>query len=757
MPVSRVVVREADDDMTGTGPNGSQPVESLVVTEPRGLATALLDTEEQRQSPARGSEEVLFADELLPGVGGEEMSLRDGLEKGGRATLIVLTLLASLDQLSNSGLSVLAPNIRDTLHVSNGVIVFIASAAGGFLVLGALPMGWLADRYKRPPIIAWASLAFAGFLAVCGLAVNAFMLFWTELGLGVSKANTISVQWSLIADQYPIGVRGRISAVLNFGTQTATALSPVLMAGIATIAGGAAGWRWSFIILAIPVAIVAVFAFRLPEPVRGQYEKASVLGAVIDDTDPAPISIEAAFARIRRVKTLMSAIIGFAALGFGLFTVPVLANLFLQQQYHLDTFYRGLIATIGASCALVVLPFVGRRYDRLYRSDPSKAVALLGIMILPAAVLTPIQYFMPNWVLYMLIGIPQIILFTAAFTMCGPVFQSVLPYRLRGLGSALGAIYIFFVGATGGALIAAFLINQFNARVAVIGIMVPATLIGGIFIIRSSFSIRGDLSLVVSELREELSEHERQAQDPDRIPVLQVRDVDFSYGNVQVLHNVRFEIRRGEVLALLGTNGAGKSSLLRVVAGLGTPSRGVVRLNGRTITYVSPEQRTKLGIHMLPGGKSVFPTMTVAQNLQMGAYAYRKDREDRDRRIARVLDLFPALAAKMSDRADSLSGGQQQMLGLARALLHDPEILLIDELSLGLAPVAVQELLAVLERLRDQGLTIVVVEQSVDVALSIADRAVFMEKGEVRFEGLAQDLRERDDLLRAVFLGEGGG
>src|SRR5271166_2603908 len=122
----------------------------------------------------------------------------------------------------------------------------------------------------------------------------------------------------------------------------------------------------------------------------------------------------------------MLAIIGFAALGFCLFTGPVLANLFLQQQYHLDTFYRGLIATIGASCALVVLPFVGRRYDRLYRSDPSRAVALLGIMILPAAVLTPIQYFMPNWVLYMLIGIPQIILFTAAFTMCGPVFQSVL-------------------------------------------------------------------------------------------------------------------------------------------------------------------------------------------------------------------------------------------------------------------------------------------------------------------------------------------
>jgi ABC-type branched-subunit amino acid transport system ATPase component/predicted MFS family arabinose efflux permease len=744
--------------MSSVGANGQQPeIGPDEAPAPRGLATAVVEMEIERQTQNPASDDVLFADDLLPGVGGEELSLRDGLRKGGTGTLVVLILLSSLDQLSNSGLSVLAPNIRDTLHVSNGAIVLIASAAGGFLVLGALPMGWLADHFRRPPIIAWASLAFAAMLAVCGLAVNAFMLFWAELGVGVSKANTISVQWSLIADQYPIGVRGRISAAINFGTQTAGALSPVLMAGIATLAGGTAGWRWAFIVLAIPVAVVALFAFRLPEPVRGQFEKASVLGTVIDDADPAPVSMEAAFARIRRVKTLMSAIIGFAALGFGLFTGPVLANLFLQQQYHLDTFSRGLVATISASCALVVIPMIGRRYDRLYRSDPSKAVALLGIMIMPAALLTPIQYFMPNWVLYMIVGIPQIILFTAAFTMCGPVFQSVLPYRLRGLGSALGAIYIFFIGATGGALIAAFLINQFNARVAIITIMVPATLIGGFFIVRSSFSIRRDLSLVVSELREEMAEHERQLAEPDRIPVLQVKDVDFSYGNVQVLHGVGFEVRRGEVLALLGTNGAGKSSALRVVAGLGTPSRGVVRLNGRTITYVSPEQRTKLGIHMLPGGKSVFPTMSVAQNLEMGAFAYRKDRADRDRRITRVYDLFPILQAKKADRADSLSGGQQQMLGLARALLHDPEILLVDELSLGLAPVAVQELLVVLERLCSEGLTIVVVEQSVDVALSIAERAVFMEKGEVRFEGLAQDLLERDDLLRAVFLGEGGG
>ena len=147
----------------------------------------------------------------------------------------------------------------------------------------------------------------------------------------------------------------------------------------------------------------------------------------------------------------------------------------------------------------------------------------------------------------------------------------------------------------------------------------------------------------------------------------------------------------------------------------------------------------------------------MAENLEIGAYFYRKDAGDRDRRIARVLDLFPVLAGCLSSRADALSGGQQQMLGLARALMHDPEVLLIDELSLGLAPIIVQEVVGVLRRLHEEGLTIVIVEQSVDVALSIASRAVFLEKGEVRFQGQAEDLKKRDDLLRAVFLGKEGG
>jgi ABC-type branched-subunit amino acid transport system ATPase component len=251
------------------------------------------------------------------------------------------------------------------------------------------------------------------------------------------------------------------------------------------------------------------------------------------------------------------------------------------------------------------------------------------------------------------------------------------------------------------------------------------------------------------------AEQQRMAADPENIPVLQVRHVDASYGNLQVLFDVSFEVRRGETLALLGTNGAGKSTLLRAVSGLLMPDRGVVRMNGRTITLVDPQYRVGMGMLQIPGGEAVFSSMTVQENLDVWSWQIREHAE-RPVALARVFETFPELSDRLGDRAGSLSGGQQQMLALGKALMLDPELLLIDELSLGLAPVVVQELLVVVERLKAQGVTMVIVEQSVNVALSVADRAVFMERGRVRFEGPAQELLERGDLLRAVFLsGEG--
>ncbi len=718
------------------------------------LARLLADSAQERQDAAQAADEdLLLPENLLPGTREEHTSLREGLRKSGTTTFLVLAIIVALDNLQSSGLAVLAPNIRSSFHVSSGVIVFVAGVSGGFLVLGIVPMGWLADRFRRGPIVGIATLIFGCMVFLTGLATNIFLFFLARFGAGVSQASTYTVHGSLLADTYPISLRGRIGSAMGIATGIATALSPILVGSIASSIGGSNGWRWAFYILSVPIVLVAVIAFKLREPPRGQHEKLDVLGEVIQDTQPVPPSLEAAFARIMRIRTMKMCLIAFSAMGFGLFTQPVLGNLFLQQEYGLNAFRRGLIGTIGSIGVLVVLPFVGRYYDRLYHRDPGQALALIGKLILPVAVIVPIQYFMPNAVLWACFYTLATMLSLSAFSMVGPVITSVAPYHLRGMTGAVAAIYLFFIGATGGAVLSAGLDQAFGPRTAVLLVVIPTTIIGGFMILRGSHFIRNDLSLVVVELQEELEEHKRQAADPSAIPVLQLNNVDFSYGHVQVLFGVGFEVRRGEVLALLGTNGAGKSTALRVAAGLVTSDRGVVRLNGRTVTYATPEQRSRLGIHLLPGGRGVFGEMTITENLEMGGFAYRSDRADLRRRIERVLGMFPALEGARGKRADTLSGGQQQMLALAIALLHDPQVLMIDELSLGLAPIVVQELIEVVERLKGEGVTMIIVEQSLNVAAAIADRAVFMEKGQVRFEGPIADLVERDDLARAVFLG----
>ena len=719
-------------------------------TDAGALSRRVLDSQEEQ---ATTDEEVLFSDDLLPGVGSEEMSLREGLAKGGAATFIVLLLLNSLDELEAAALAVLAPEIRDSFGIGEGVIVFLGAASVAFVFLGAMPMGWLADRFRRGPVIGAAGLAFGFFTLLSGLARNVVVFFFARLGTGIAKSNTLPVHGSLIADQYPIGVRGRIASLNIMIGRTVGVASPILVGGIATLAD----WRWTYYTLWIPVAVVAVLAFRLPEPVRGQWEKVDVLGEAIGATDPAPISLEAAFARLNKVATLRTVLLGFAALGFGLFSRPVLTSLFLEDEYDLGPLGRGTLTTASGIGVIAIMPFIGRWFDRLYRQNPTKAMWLIGALILPSALLLPIQFNMPNPWLFALLDIPGSLMMFSAFAMVGPLMQAVVPYRLRGIGSALATLYIFFIGAAGGGLLSAMVIDASGPKTTILVLGLPSTIVGGAFMLNGARHIRRDLSLNVAELREEQAEHTRQIEDPENIPALQLADIDFSYGNVQILFDVGFEVRRGETLALLGTNGAGKSTILRVIAGLGTPERGVVRLNGRTVTFATPEQRTAMGIQTLLGGSGVWEPLSVRHNLEMGSHQLRDDKAERQRRIEHTLDLFPELRPRLDDPARSLSGGQQQMLALARTLLCQPEILLIDELSLGLAPTAVAELMGHIERLQSVGQTIVIVEQSLNIALELADRAVFIEKGHIRFEGPASQLAERDDLVRAVFLGDEGG
>jgi ABC-type branched-subunit amino acid transport system ATPase component len=536
-------------------------------------------------------------------------------------------------------------------------------------------------------------------------------------------------------------------------------LSPVLVGAVAVAANGPGevdGWRWAYYLFGIPVALLAIAAFFLKEPPRGQWEKIDVLGESFVEEDPLPVSLDAAFSRLMQIRTIKTVVVGFSALGFGLFTVPVLESLYLEERWNLDPLDRGITITVGGLFAVLGLLYVGPKFDRLWREDPTRSLRMVGICIGVGTLFKPIQYAVPNVPLFITFGVPQTVLFIAAFAMVGPLMQSIVPYRLRGSGTALITLYIFFIGAAGGGLISLLFTDAWGPRTTALVLSVPTSILGGWILYRGARHIRHDLSLNVQELLDEQDEEKRRHESGE-IPALQVNNLDFCYGPVQVLFDVGFELRKGETLALLGTNGAGKSTLLRVISGLGTPRRGVVRLGGRTITYTSPQLRAALGVHQLPGGKGVFPGMTVHQNLTMGAYIHRRDRDDVTGRIDRVLELFPDLAQRQGQVAASLSGGQRQMLALARVLLHDPEILLIDELSLGLAPTVVQDLLVIIERLQEQGQTIIIVEQSLNVALAVADRAIFLEKGQIRFEGPAQELLERDDLARAVFLGKEGG
>jgi ABC-type branched-subunit amino acid transport system ATPase component len=240
-------------------------------------------------------------------------------------------------------------------------------------------------------------------------------------------------------------------------------------------------------------------------------------------------------------------------------------------------------------------------------------------------------------------------------------------------------------------------------------------------------------------------------------PLLSCRGIDMAYGPVQILFDVDFDVAEGEIVALLGTNGAGKSTLLKGICGLVKPRRGHVTFAGEDITDLSADVTTRRGVSLMPGGKGVFPTLSVAENLRLAAWLIRDDDEGVDKARREVLDLFPILGQRQSQMAGNLSGGEQQMLALGGALMTRPQLLMIDELSLGLAPTIVGQLLDVVREIHRRGTTIVLVEQSVNVALNLAERAVFMEKGEVRFEGPAAHLLDRPDILRSVFIAGASG
>lgn len=234
--------------------------------------------------------------------------------------------------------------------------------------------------------------------------------------------------------------------------------------------------------------------------------------------------------------------------------------------------------------------------------------------------------------------------------------------------------------------------------------------------------------------------------------MLEIKDINVHFGVIHALKGISFTVNQGEIVTLIGANGAGKTTTLRTISGLKKPTSGQILLDGKDITAVSAQERVKMGISHVPEGRRIFPSMTVLENLEMGAYL-RKDKKGIAEDLESVYERFPILADRKKQLAGTLSGGEQQMLAIGRALMSRPKILFLDEPSMGLAPLLVEEIFNIIKDINKAGTTILLVEQNANLALQIADRAYVMETGSIILSGTGKELLQSDDIKKAYLGG----
>ncbi len=238
------------------------------------------------------------------------------------------------------------------------------------------------------------------------------------------------------------------------------------------------------------------------------------------------------------------------------------------------------------------------------------------------------------------------------------------------------------------------------------------------------------------------------------MPLLQIDNINTHYGAIHALRGVSVEVGRGEIVTLIGANGAGKSTLLRSISGLVHPSAGTITFDGKDITREPAYKIARLGIAHVPEGRAVFPDLSVRENLRMGAYGSGSDREGLKEAFERVLELFPRLRERIGQAAGTLSGGEQQMLAIARGLVSNPKIMLLDEPSLGLAPILVDQVFETVKKINKSGMTILLVEQNAFYALEVAHRGYILETGSIVLQDESASLKS-DPRVRQAYLGEG--
>ena len=662
--------------------------------------------------------------------------------KAGWYPIAVITAFNFVDELDRAAMAVFAPDIRRAFGLSNAALGGIVGLQVTLVIILGIPIGYLGTRVNRARLLRVSAAVWGVFSAATGIVRGVGLFVVARLGSGIGKASVEPVGRSLLSDQYPPSAWNRIFALHSAANPAGNIIGPLLAGLIGLLVAGDGAWRWAFPILSIPTIVALVVAQRLRDPDEAR--------GVKDDGPTSDLPLGQAVSRMMKVPTFYRQLVGIGVFGFALIGVITFSSVLYDEEFGVGEGGRGAIIAFLATASLAGNLVGARIGEKVFNDSPRRAVLLVSASIAAFSTIISIAVFMPTIWLCVAVQWVGLAIIGAGGTPLVPIISAISPPKLRPLAFAmLGLFVALFGGIIGGAVIGAFA-DAWGIR-AGMALLAPFGIAGGLLMARASQTIEGDIASIEREAADEEAERVRRSSGGTEL-ALRVRGLDFSYGKLQVLFDVDLDVAEGDTVALLGTNGAGKSTVLRAVTGLDLPDRGSVRYFGEDITWTDAESRVKRGLVQVPGGRGTFPSLTVLENLRTGAYTFRRDKARVDKAIEEVFGYFPVLEQRKGQAAGTMSGGEQQMLALGRAFVAAPRLLMIDELSLGLAPVIVEQLLGIVRAFSAQGTTLVLVEQSVNLALTLCDTAYFMERGEVRFSGQSKDLLERGDLLRSVFL-----
>ncbi len=657
--------------------------------------------------------------------------------------LVILFILNAVDEFDRVAFAVLAPEIRDAFSLSNTAFGVIVGLYTVLILIGGLPVGLIGDRFKRTRLTVLAAALWGSMSVMTGLSTVLWMLVLARIFAGTGRVANESIHTSLLTDYYPRRIQGRIFGIHRAANPVGNTLGPLAAGIVASVAD----WRWAFFLIAIPTLITVLFALRLKEPTRGESEDKE---RAEEAAKEAHIPLARAWRWLFGVPSLKRIYTSAFFGGGTVFALLPFLNLFYEEEYAIGSLGRGLIGAGSQGLGFFIGALVGGALaDRVRKKSVGRVAFLAGMGTFGIGVgivlvgMSPVLWvaILGSFIAYVSIGL--------WYSPSTAVLAVVIPARIRSLGIGV-AVMFFGLGGLVFTIIAGVIADGPGLGAAITA-LAPVLWLAAACYLNAARFVSADAERSIDALAAEAELRKERLTEGSR-SLIRCRGVDVAYDGVQVLFGVDFEINEGEIVALLGTNGAGKSTLLKAISGTVHPVGGAIFFQGQNVTFYEPHETAAAGIVQVPGGRGVFPSLTVEENLRVAAWLYAKKSRDVAKLTRDALELFPVLAERKNVRAVSLSGGEQQMLTLAQAVIARPKLLMIDELSLGLAPVVVEQLLDTVRRIHERGTTLLIVEQSATIALKIAQRAYFMEKGEIRFSGAAVDLAGRTDLLRSVFL-----